>query len=69
MADPISKIKKIRTIIVDDEQPAQEVLINYICDYCPEIEIVAVCGSAKSAFEAINIKKPQLVFLDILMPK
>ncbi len=68
MADPISKIKKIRTIIVDDEQPAQEVLINYICDYCPEIEIVAVCGSAKSAFEAINIKKPQLVFLDILMP-
>ena len=69
MTEPISKLQKIRTVIVDDEQPAQEVLVNYICDYCPEIEIVAVCGSAKSAFEAINDKKPQLVFLDIQMPK
>ena len=54
MADLMSIKQKIRTVIVDDEQPAQEVLVNYICDYCPEIEIVAVCGSAKSAFAAFN---------------
>jgi two-component system LytT family response regulator len=68
MADPISLKQRIRTIIVDDEQPAQELLVNYICEYCPELEIVAVCGTAKSAFAAISGKKPQLVILDVLMP-
>jgi two-component system LytT family response regulator len=68
MADPISLKQRIPTIIVDDEQPAQELLANFICEYCPELEIVAVCGSAKTAFAAISGKKPQLVILDVLMP-
>ena len=68
MVDLMFLKQRIRTVIVDDEQPAQEVLVNYICDYCPELEIVAVCGSAKTAFAAISEKKPQLVFLDVMMP-
>jgi two-component system LytT family response regulator len=68
MADLISPKQKIRTIIVDDEQPAQELLLNYICEYCPELEIVAVCGTAKSAFATISGENPQLVFLDVRMP-
>jgi two-component system LytT family response regulator len=35
---------------------------------CPEVEILAVCGSGADALKEISIQKPQLVFLDIEMP-
>lgn len=59
----------IRTVIVDDEQPACDVLCKYLNDYCREIEIVAVCRSASKAYEAITNLRPELVFLDIEMPR
>lgn len=55
-------------IIVDDEPLARDVLVKYISD-CPILELKASC---KSAFEAIEIMKNQIihiVFLDINMPK
>ncbi len=61
--------QKIKTIIVDDEQPSREVLANYISEYCPGLHVVAECNSAKNAFKTIVETKPQLVFLDIEMPK
>lgn len=60
--------RRIKTIIVDDEQPSRAALSTYIGDYCPDVEIVAACDSAKSAYHAILEFKPQLVFLDIEMP-
>jgi two-component system, LytTR family, response regulator len=59
----------IRTIIVDDEKPARDVLSNYLREFCPNVQIVAECNSAKSAFKAITEYQPQLVFLDVEMPK
>ncbi len=61
--------QKIKTIIVDDEQPSREVLANFIREYCPRLQVVAECNSAKNAFKAIVETKPNLVFLDIEMPK
>ncbi len=63
------KTHNIRTIIVDDEKPAREVLSNYLREFCPNIQIVAECNSAKNAFKAITEHQPQLVFLDVEMPK
>lgn len=60
--------KSIKTIIVDDEKPSREALVNYINEYCPAIEIVSECKSAKTAFKSITEHKPQLVFLDVEMP-
>ena len=60
--------QKIQTVIVDDEHLAREALVNYICDYCPEIEVIANCNSVAAAYRTINEMKPQLVFLDIKMP-
>ncbi|MFN8239748.1 MAG: LytTR family DNA-binding domain-containing protein [Bacteroidales bacterium] len=60
---------RLRTIIVDDEKPACDVLSNYLTEYCPDVEIISVCRSTRSAFKAITDKKPDLVFLDIEMPK
>jgi two-component system LytT family response regulator len=59
----------LKSIIVDDERPSREGLINYIEEFCPDVEIIAECNSAKSAFKAINEHKPHLVFLDIEMPR
>jgi two-component system, LytTR family, response regulator len=59
----------ITAVIVDDEKPSREVLANYLREYCPEIQVVAECNSSKTAFKAISELHPQLVFLDVEMPK
>jgi two-component system LytT family response regulator len=61
--------ENILTIIVDDEKPSREVLTNYINEYCPALKIVASCKTINEAYKAIIDYKPQLVFLDIEMPR
>ncbi|MBN2521145.1 MAG: LytTR family transcriptional regulator DNA-binding domain-containing protein [Bacteroidales bacterium] len=58
----------MRCIIVDDEQPARELIKNYLEDF-PEIEIINECTDGFSALKEINQLKPDLIFLDIQMPK
>ena len=59
---------KIRTIIVDDEELAREVLKELIAAH-PEMEIVAECGNGFEAVKAVTELQPDLLFLDIQMPK
>ena len=59
----------IKTIIVDDEKKGAEVLQLMLENHCPHIKVVAVEYSAMKAIDAINTHKPDLVFLDIEMPK
>jgi len=59
----------IRAIIVDDEPFCCDTLETMLSKYCPEIELVAVCHSGEEAITAINQQKPDLVFLDIEMPR
>jgi two-component system LytT family response regulator len=58
----------IRAILVDDEIHCIDTLSILISDYCPEVEILEECYSAKSALDAIGKAKPDLLFLDIEMP-
>lgn len=59
---------KIRTIIVDDELIARQVLENYLQKYCPVIELIGQAQHIKEAVPMIKSLKPQLVFLDVEMP-
>jgi two-component system, LytTR family, response regulator len=59
----------LKAIVVDDEAPSRLALINYLNEYCPDVKIVGDCGTAKSAYQLITEQHPQLVFLDIEMPK
>jgi len=61
--------RQIKTIIVDDENPSCEALANYIEEYCPELKIVSICKSIKSAYKSILDHNPDLLFLDIEMPR
>ncbi|SMD45179.1 two component transcriptional regulator, LytTR family [Aquiflexum balticum DSM 16537] len=59
---------KIKTIIVEDEPLAREGLKSYI----REIDFLDLVGSCENALEANNIissENPELMFLDIQMPK
>lgn len=62
-------MKKITTLIVDDEIGSREVLTSLLKNYFKEVEIVGQAGNVEDAYELIKAKDPQLVFLDIQMPK
>jgi two-component system LytT family response regulator len=61
-------MKKLRTVLIDDESPAREILKHYLKDF-PEIEIIAECADGFSGLKTISEQKPDLVFLDIQMPR
>jgi two-component system LytT family response regulator len=58
----------LRSIIIDDEPQNAAILKNDIDAYCPSVQIVSICHSAKEGIMAIKKEKPDLIFLDIEMP-
>jgi two-component system LytT family response regulator len=65
-ADP--QRKTLRAAIVDDEELARALLREYV-ESSAGVEIVAECANGFEAVKAISEKKPDLVFLDVQMPK
>jgi two-component system, LytTR family, response regulator len=59
---------KIRAVIVDDEELAREVLREFVAAH-REIEIIAECANGFEAVKIVTEQKPDLMFLDIQMPK
>lgn len=58
----------IKTIIIDDEPLARLIVQEYLQSY-PEITIVQECGDGFEGIKAIQQHHPDLIFLDIQMPK
>lgn len=58
---------KLRTVIVDDEPYAIEVIENHL-GYFPDLELVGKCNNAIQAFQLLQQKTVDLLFLDIQMP-
>jgi two-component system, LytTR family, response regulator len=61
-------MEKIRTVIIDDETPARELVKHYLLDI-ESIEVIAECSDGFSGLKTISSLKPDLVFLDIQMPR
>lgn len=59
----------IKALIVDDESRGRQTLFNLLKENCPEVEVLEMCDSAKSAVESIEKNQPGLVFLDVEMPQ
>ncbi|MFM2337450.1 MAG: hypothetical protein RL115_643 [Bacteroidota bacterium] len=57
-----------KCIIIDDESKARLLLKSVITDYCPQLEVVALCDDLPAGIKAIKKYKPALIFLDIEMP-
>ena len=58
-----------KAIIIDDEKFCVEVLEELISTHCTQIEICATCQSGEEGIASIDRHKPDLVFLDIEMPR
>ena len=60
--------EKLRTIIVEDEELARKLMKSFLKDN-ESIELIAECENGFEGVKMINELKPDLVFLDIQMPK
>ena len=60
--------KKVRAIIVDDEDLARQVIREMLKSH-PEVEITGECANGFEAVRVVAESKPDLLFLDIQMPK
>ncbi|ATL49602.1 DNA-binding response regulator [Chitinophaga caeni] len=59
---------KKKVIVIDDEPLARELLMEYLGSF-PQIEMVQECNDGFEGLKAIQQYQPDLVFLDIQMPK
>lgn len=61
-------ISEISCLIIDDEQPAHEVLGFFIAKV-PWLKLAGNCYNAIDALEAISKLQPDVIFLDVNMPE
>jgi two-component system LytT family response regulator len=59
----------LKAVIVEDEQLSREILAGYIAKYCTDVALVAQADSVTTGIEAIKKHKPDILFLDVEMPK
>lgn len=65
----MNKTTLIRAIIIDDEDNPRELLKSLLSDFCTGVEVVAVAPNVQKGVEAIKAHQPNIVFLDVEMPK
>jgi two-component system, LytTR family, response regulator len=66
----IKTIDMIRALIIDDEKPARDKLLMLVKQhFADRIEVLAQCEDGEQAVKAIADLRPELLFLDVEMPK
>lgn len=58
----------MKAIIIDDEPLARSIVKEYLGNY-PQVQLLEECNDGFEGVKAINQHQPDLVFLDIQMPK
>lgn len=58
----------MKAIIIDDEPLARDLIKAYLKDY-PEVELAEECGDGFQGVKAIQQHVPDIIFLDVQMPK
>jgi two-component system, LytTR family, response regulator len=59
----------ITAVIIDDEAKGRLALREKLQHYCPEVVVLAEATDGATALQIINEQQPQLIFLDIEMPR
>ncbi len=58
----------IKAIVIDDEKLARDIIVKFLQSH-QQIELVAQCANGFEGVKAIAEHQPQLIFLDVQMPK
>ncbi|MEQ8549748.1 MAG: LytTR family transcriptional regulator DNA-binding domain-containing protein [Cyclobacteriaceae bacterium] len=61
-------MSKYKVVVIDDEKLARDIIISYLSEDS-EIEVIGQCDNGFEGFKQINELKPNIIFLDIMMPK
>jgi two-component system, LytTR family, response regulator len=59
----------IKAILIDDEMHCLKTLDLLLGEYCANVQVLEKCNDAVTGLKAIELHKPDLVFLDIEMPE
>lgn len=59
---------RIKILIVDDEKLARDIVKTHLADFS-NVEIIAECSNGFEALKVMNENRPDIMFLDIQMPK
>ena len=62
-------MENLKVILVDDELPSLQNLEHKIIEFCPDLSIIGTSQKPEDAIEMIESLKPDVVFLDIEMPR
>lgn len=59
----------LTAILIDDETSSRNALRQKLTNYCPGVDIIAECENGEQGIAGIETKKPDIVFLDVEMPR
>lgn len=59
----------LKAVLIDDEHDCVKLLSLQLKMYCPQIEVIAECTKSEEGLRAIQEQSPDVVFLDIEMPR
>jgi|TARA_R110000737_G_scaffold350741_2_gene390668 two-component system LytT family response regulator len=69
MKQEMNPTEYLTAIILDDEKSACQLLNSMVDQYCPNIEVLLVTQDPMEALEKIENLDPDILFIDINMPK
>lgn len=58
----------IKAVIIDDEPLAREVVKEYLVNF-PQVQVLQECNDGFEGLKAIQQHQPDIIFLDVQMPK
>jgi len=59
----------LKTILIDDEPDCVRLLAQELAQHCPQVQVVGQTTSSEDGLRLIQVLQPDLVFLDIEMPR
>ncbi|MBI1783429.1 MAG: response regulator transcription factor [Sphingobacteriales bacterium] len=62
-------MEKLRAVLIDDELSSLQNLKQKLIEFCPDINVIAVAQQPEEALLLIRHHKPDVIFLDIEMPR
>ena len=63
------QIQNLKAVIIDDEESGREALKNILTRFCKGVEVVGLANSVEAGVATIQATNPDVVFLDVEMPK
>lgn len=62
-------MERIKAILIDDELSSLQNLQQKLAEFCPDVNVIAATQKPEEAINLITQHKPDVIFLDIEMPR